>query len=428
MVSKLEVVRGKLLRDMYHDNVTPACGEAILELVDTYDENKLRPTKPNGESYKATSTLTTWFDQLYLFARHRDLTTTSIDHLLRDLQAMKDGTHPATTVDGGISNATLASYQSTLRSFYRFHDFDIEKDEIPIAKTSRTPVDENDILTEEEIHQARDACENLRNLMIFDLLVYTGCRKFAIVTLRIKDIDLENATYRYNTEHGGLKGAEKRQGPRPLLGALSSVRDWINKEHPNPEPDSYLITQLPSYKQTDGKEHVHPNMIGQVMSKIKKNSGIDKPMNPHNLRHTFVTMLARDYDDSQISSDAIKYYIGHSTGSNVMETTYQHISGEEYADEGKVAFGQKEPEESSPLTPPTCYTCDEPLQDDWQVCPNCYHEYGPNARNAKEQLEDATVEHARNVKTDQQDDDFDVLLDYVRENKAAIINRMTESE
>jgi hypothetical protein len=35
MVSKLEDVRGKLLRDMYHDDITPACGDAIIELVDS---------------------------------------------------------------------------------------------------------------------------------------------------------------------------------------------------------------------------------------------------------------------------------------------------------------------------------------------------------------------------------------------------------
>lgn len=423
MVAGIDSTRGRLLRALYHDEIALDCGNAIIELCDTYDESKLKSTKPEGESYRSERTLVSWMTQLLLFATHRDLTTTTTDGIIRDLQAMRDGTHPETKSEDGIGASTLRSYESSLRVFYNHFDFGVNPEDIPMEKSPQTHIDPEDILTKDEIHRARNACTNPRDRMVFDLLVYTGQRREALVTLRIKDIDIENRTYRYNAEASGLKGAEKRNGKRPLLGALASVRTWINEFHPDPKPENYLITQLPSYSQRNADRPVNSEMILRISKAVGEKAGIDKPMNAHNMRHAFVTLMKRDY---RLDNDTIKYYIGHAKGSNVMETTYSHLSGDDYVKKGEEAFGIREPKETSPLTPPTCDICDEPLQDDWQTCPYCGHVYGPNAATARSAIEEGMHDEGVATDTEQQRIDHEKIRAFVEDNEDVMIDLMGE--
>ena len=68
-----------------------------------------------------------------------------------------------------------------------------------------TVVDPGNMLTPDEFHALRQAPEHPRDKAIVDLFLYTGQRNTAIRTLRIKDIDLDEAKYRLNTEADGLK-------------------------------------------------------------------------------------------------------------------------------------------------------------------------------------------------------------------------------
>lgn len=421
--------RGELLRLMYHDEMSPQCGESIIELVDTYDETKIKPSKPAGESYRATTTLRNWFSKLTVFGRSCDLATCTTDDILRQLQAMRDGTHAEITgISGsgdGVSDGTLHAYASVLRVFYRHFDFGIDPTEIPTQTGTHTPVDPTDILTGEEIDMARDACRNPRDKLIFDLLLYTGQRRYALVKLRIKDIDLESGTYRYNTDAGGLKGAEKRNGRRPLLGAAGSVREYINTYHRNPTPESYLITQLPSYKKYDGSESVAPDLLYKVMQRIKDDSGITKPMTPHMMRHCFVTICKRDYG---MDNDTIKYLIGHAKDSTVMETTYAHLTGDDYVHNAEEAWGLKEAEDKSPLTPPVCTSCYEPMPSrSSKACPSCGATYTPDATSIQEQLADEQHEVTRSAETEEERVTADAFRELIKENKEEIINILDDT-
>lgn len=399
---------------------------AIRTLVDAYDSENIVVSKPSGESHKSPGTLAKWIFILKVFAQCRPLTTCTIEELNMTIQDVYDGNTPSSK-NGGVAKNTLASYQGVLRVFYRYHDYKINPDDIEITSSRTVSVQPDDMLTREEIHELRNATDNPRDRLIVDLLIYTGQRQTALRTLRVKDIDLENNRYRYNDSADGLKGADKRQGNRPLLGATATVRDWITKYHPNPQPDNYLITTRRTWGESAGHEPVSGSTMWGVMNDIKEKMGIDKPINPHSLRHNFVTICKRDYSD-QMNDEDIKYLIGHSKGSNIMNTTYSHLSGDTHAENTEEAWGLREPEpEEKSLTPDFCDTCKEPLDTDWSVCPYCGHEYGPDARSVREQIDDAMVDDAMNAETDEDKEQLNVLRELVEDNKEEIINMLVDA-
>lgn len=358
--------------------------EAIDELLDAYDgENVMVPT-PEGEGTREPGTLMSWLYRLMTFGRERDLTAATADELNRDIQAMHDGEHPLVK-DGGIKRTTLRSYQAALRKFYGYHDdLQVGPADIPLFGQADTGIDPNDMLTKEEVGEIRKAAGNPRDRLIFELLLYTGQRREALRTLRIKDVDVAEGTYRLNPEVDGLKGAKERNGKRPLLGAKEAVREWLDY-HPDPDdPENYLITARPSYSRPDPSEPVSGETIRKVMSNLKETSGIKKPMHPHAMRHNFVTIAKRDYD---VPDDTIKYLIGHGPDSMVMDTTYAHLSGGDHVKRAEAAFGIREPEDESTLTPELCPTCGHNLSPTAKACERCGAVFTPDAQHAQQSIQ-----------------------------------------
>ena len=417
--------------DEYVENgeIDDESAEAIRELIRAYDSENIMVPKPSGEKNREPGTLMSWLYRLTVFARHRDLTTATDDELNGDVQEMLDGTHPRVK-DEGLKQGTLRAYQAALRKFYGYHDYDVDSANIPLFDKEDTSVDPNDMLTREEIQEARGAAGNPRDRALFDLLLYTGQRREAIRTLRLKDVDVQAGTYRLNPEVDGLKGASDRNGKRPLLGAKGALQNWL-EYHPAPnEPETYLITARPSYAAVDPFEPVSGETIRRVMADIKEKTDIKKPMHPHAMRHNFVTIAKRDHD---LADDTIKYLIGHDPASNVMETTYAHLSGDDHVERAETAWGIREPEDDSPLTPDVCTVCGNPLEASAKACARCGAVYTPDAQASREQIQSdvkADLRETDPVEHADLQDKLDALDDLLEdpEIQAWRANQMTDAE
>lgn len=369
--------------------IDPATGDAIRELLNAYDDHKVMVTTPDGEGSRTPGTLVSWLYRLMQFGREIDLTDATVNEVKGEIQAMHDGSH-ALVKDDGIQKSTLRSYQAALRKFYGYHDeFGVDPSDIPLFDKDESPIEPADMLTKEEIQEAREAAGNPRDRAIFELLLYTGQRREAIRTLRLKDVNPEEGTYRLNPNVDGLKGATDRNGTRPLLGAKGPVQNWLDYHPDTSDPENYLICGRPSYSAVDPSEPVSGETIRRVMSDIKDDTDIEKDMHPHAMRHNFVTIAKRDYD---LPDDTIKYLIGHDNASNVMETTYSHLSGDDHTDRAKEAWGLKEPEDNSPLTPDVCNVCGNPLGPDAKACSSCGTVYTPDAKSAEDQMQEGMKE------------------------------------
>lgn len=358
---------------------------AIRELIRAYDGDNVMVAKPSGEKNREPGTLMSWLYRLAVFARYRNLTTATADEVNGDVQAMLDGTHPHVK-DEGLTQGTLRAYQAALRRFYGYHEFDVSPSDIPLFDKEDTSVDPNDMLTREEIQEARTAAGNPRDRAVFDLLLYTGQRREAIRTLRIKDVDVQAGTYRLNPEVDGLKGASDQNGKRPLLGAKGTLQNWL-EYHPAPDkPEAYLITARASYAAVDPFDPVSGETIRRIMADIKSKTSIQKPMHPHAMRHNFVTIAKRDHN---LADDTIKYLIGHDPASSVMETTYAHLSGDDHIERAETAWGIREPDDDSPLTPDVCNVCHSPMDANAKACSRCGAVYTPDAKAVEDEVDAA---------------------------------------
>ena len=407
--------------------VSEADYEAITELLDAFDPNvpgKVYRANGNGRETKEPKTLANYTTRFRMAATELDgdlleQTTDSINQLMTDFVTGDAEIAP----EDGYSKGSVGQYQSALKAFYRYHDgHDVDPEEIPVFAPEDTSIDERDMFTIDEVQAMRDAIDSPRERCTFELLAYTGQRVRAIQTLRLKDIDLDEGVMYLNENDGGLKGAT---GKRPLLGAEAYVRRWL-EYHPTGEPDDYLITP----KATGGGEPggmITQDTIRYHLNKIADKAEIDKNVHPHIFRHYFTTIAKRDYD---LDDAYIKHLRGDSPGSNVMETTYRHLSDNDAINHAAAKFNGEEPETESPLTPQKCPTCGVILESTAKACSNCGDVFTLDAKSAEEQIEQDMKDSYRDVDPEDTDtmekvDQLDELLDDP-EVKAALLEKLQE--
>lgn len=400
--------------------VTQQDRDAIIELCNAFDEDNLLVDRPdwsdansNVNRYKEDSTLSQWIYHCMRYAMEVDsLHDTTVRELNQVAQSWVNGEGDVVG-DEGMAKGTIRAYQNSLRVFYRYHDdLGIEYEDIALFRSGDSGPSPRDMLTGSEIQQIRDAADHPRDAALVDLLLYTGMRNTALRTLRRKDIDLGDEVYYYNTEADGLKNVTMVNAPRPLLGAVASVRDWL-KYHPSDDPDAYLITGKPAWNDVDPFQPVGQSTVARVMRQIKEDAEIDKPLHPHMIRHNFVSICKRDYD---MDDATIRWLIGHSEGSTVMETTYSHLSGADYRKKAEVAAGVRDPDESSALSPNTCDNCGYGLpMDDAMSCPNCGMTFRPDAYSIEKQIEEAMYS-SRGEAGEQADDALDTVREMIQQN------------
>ncbi|MFO7926962.1 tyrosine-type recombinase/integrase, partial [Natronomonas sp.] len=311
----------------------------------------------------------------------------SAEEINKLFEGFRRGTHP-NVKDDGYGKSTLGQWESAVTKFFEYHShFGIDQTEIVIDANPETKVDDRDMYTREEIEALRNAVTNDRDRCMLELFLNTGQRIRAIQTLRLKDVDTDEGVYYLNTEDDGLKGADKNGRKRPLLGAKRPVYDWAKKHQGGPE--DYLITPLPSANGGIHGEKLSQSTMRRSLRRLADRADVDKPPNPHNFRHYFVTTCKRDYgmDDA-----TIKHLIGHGQGSRIMETTYQHLNDEDHIKAAETAAGLRKEKNESPLTPQACPTCGEPLDQGSKACPGCGTVFAPNAKAAEEQIQEGIKE------------------------------------
>ncbi|MEF8975571.1 MAG: tyrosine-type recombinase/integrase [Halapricum sp.] len=400
--------------------------DELLRWCDGYDPEKATQTPDNADDdanrwgkTRKPSTLRQWLRSVATFARDLDgsLLEADADDFNTVAQRLYEG--KAASVSKPLSKNSVRTRQNCLKRFLRHLDNGVDPEDIAVFDMKSTVVDPEDMLTREEFHALRNAPEHPRDKAIVDLFLYTGQRNTAIRTLRIKDIDLDDKKYRLNKEADGLKGAELIGTWNPLLGATGSVRDWLN-HHPEPDnPEAYLICERRDSQVRDATTTISDDTVNRVLREAAELAaeevpGIkNKPSHAHALRHNFVTMCKRDYS---MDDDVIKRLIRHKPESDVMNTTYAHLSDSDYIQKAEEAFGIREEKDESPMTPEHCSVCRDPLPPNAKACPNCGEVYTPDARSAQDKIEGNVQDAKDDADSLREHKDLDRVERLVREN------------
>jgi integrase len=415
---KYEAELDRLRKDIEKGRISESDGKAIRELCYAYDEKQLQVTAPTNADRKkrALTTLLGWCNSLRRIAKEYELTSASADDLNAYFTRLLKSDE--------VGRSTIRNGQATARRFYRYHgDLDPEPDEIPLISQGKSPIDPSNMLDEEEIHKLRESAESPRDLAVFDLLLYTGQRAMAIRSLRVQDIDPNEGVFYLNPEVEGLKGARQQGRKRPLLLASASARDWL-RYHPCPDdPDAYLITSKGKYNKSNPHKMVSQETIARVCRKLKKETNITKPLNPHALRHNFVTLAKRVYE---LDDSTIKFLIGHNPDSRVMETTYAHLSEQDHIDHAEYKMGIKKREKESPLTPASCPRCGEPLPNDAKACAKCGMVFTPDAHATQELIDDLALEGMREAEIEEEQDAVEEFQSFLKKNPEKAVEILRE--
>ncbi|PSQ07684.1 integrase [Halobacteriales archaeon QS_6_71_20] len=411
----------------------------IRELTFAFDEGRPTVTPPSWpdapshlEKPRSASTLSNWCGHLTRYARHTELSSADAFDINHISEQMLHGELEGVK-DRGLTKGSVRAYQNTVRIFYRYHgDLPAEHGEIVVFEQEDPKVNPDDMLTSEEIERLRAAPEHPRDQAIIDILLYTGMRNTALRTLRVGDVDPhrdDGGVFRFNTDAEGLKDIAKPNAERPLLGAAGAVRDWLNYHPASDDDDAYLIMGKPKYGNPDPHEPVAHRTIERVTKSAKESADIDKPLHPHALRHNFVTLAKKEYG---LDDQNVKFLIGHESDSTVMESTYSHLSAEDFRKNAQEAAGLRMPEEESSLTPDYCPRCDEPLPtDNAKACPRCGAALTPDAASAQDRIQSNVTEAALQASGDEERDAIRRIkerLDSDPEAREAVIDALLNDE
>jgi len=361
--------------------VADADAKAIRRLCRAYDAEDARESLPTDMGYrdrnishKKRKTLTAWCGRLTEAARSLTLTDTDAD-------AINGLTTTWVKNDDGKSKRRVRHIEYALSKFYRFHDdLGVDPDEITVHQpdtNGNNGWDERDLLNADERAALRKVADHPRDRAVLHLLLYCGMRNTALRTLRVCDIDSENHEWYFNTDADGLKNIDRPSEPRPLFQAERAVRDYLDA-HPDPQPDHYFITGKQSASKKDPTRPVTRETIRHTMQTLKERTAdrddvvtVEKPCHPHMMRHNFVSNKRKHPD---VTDANIKFWIGHAPGSDVMQTTYSHLSSDDHNNAGHAAFGVSDAEGDDDTPDPwdsTCVRCNRIIHPDADECDMC---------------------------------------------------------
>ena len=412
-------VRNRIDKAEDKGHISPEEANSIREWLDAKDKDKISTPDPDKDELEK-QTLNTYGDNVRLTAKRLNIslleaTTDDINQFM-EKQLEK------------VSKTTVQLYQCAIVSFYRYHkNLNVDPEKVHVVKTGSTKVDEQDIFTKEDIEAMRDVIPNDRDRAIFEIALNTGQRIRAIQSLRVKDVKPQEGVFYLNDSVTGLKGADSQSRKRPLLGARRACLDWLQKHPTADNPESAFITHLPKYEKRYGDkfgEALSAQHINKRLRMIGEEAGINKPTNVHNFRHSFVTIAKRDYD---LDDSTIKFIIGHNPGSDVMETTYSHLTADDHISKAEIGAGIKEAEDKSTLTPDICPTCFENLSSTAKACPSCGEIFTPDAQATKNQMQDDVYQSKGQAESDSKENAVDKLRNLLNENPE-LIDKVMEEE
>ena len=201
------------------------------------------------------------------------------------------------------SKANIDNIRRILSSFFAWLEDEnyILKSPVRRIHKIRTAKTVKETYTDEALEQIRDACTNLRDLAIIDLLASTGMRVGELVKLNITDIDFDN---RECVVFG--KGSKERP---VYFDARTKIhlRNYVQSR--TDENPALFVSLLKPHKRLE---------ISGVEIRIRqigRNLGLDK-VHPHKFRRTLATRAI----DKGMPIEQVQQLLGHAK----IDTTMQY--------------------------------------------------------------------------------------------------------
>jgi integrase/recombinase XerD len=177
------------------------------------------------------------------------------------------------------------------------------------------------ILAVKQVQAILDACDHLRDRLLFALLLDTGVRIGEALGLRHEDMGIAEREVavvpRDNDNRARAKAGRSRVIPAsPELMRLYA--DYLNREYGALDCD-YVFVNL--WAEPLGRPWAYPAVYDLVL-RLRERTGID--FEPHHYRHTYATWLLRN----GVGMESVKELLGHASITTTIDT-YGHLTVED---------------------------------------------------------------------------------------------------
>ncbi len=191
-----------------------------------------------------------------------------------------------------VKEKSLTLRISTLNSFFHFcvQEEYIERSPMKSRWFPRLPKPIPKYLEKKEIAKTRQQSEkvSLRDQLLFEFMLTSGCRVAEVEALNIKDINLEQRTARVIGK--GRKIREVHFSEKCAI-----LMERYLEEHPNTSEALFLNFY---------GERLKRRRIQQIISELGEKGNLTSSLYPHRLRHTFATeLVTKGVDISFISEE-----------------------------------------------------------------------------------------------------------------------------
>lgn len=189
------------------------------------------------------------------------------------------------------------------------------------AITLAAPTPRPMVLTAGEAQTILDACDRLRNRLLFALLLDTGVRIGEALGLRHEDVAIAECQVTVVPRHNDNRARAKAGRSRSIPASAELMRlyaDYLNSEYGTLDSD-YVFVNL------WGRPHGHPlgyPAVYDLVGRLRRRTGI--AFGPHQFRHTYATWLLR----RGAGMESVKELLGHASITTTIDT-YGHLTVED---------------------------------------------------------------------------------------------------
>jgi len=252
-------------------------------------------------------------DKLLTFAGEQSITDWS------DLKTVQVQHWVARLHQRGLGPASLRRILSACRSFFNYllQEGKLENNPAVGVITPKTGRNLPDTLTPDQIGSLVAIRENdpiaSRDRAIIELLYSSGLRLAEIVSLDLFDVDLNEGMVRVTG-----KGDKTRLVPVGRM-ALEALRHWLQQRQNLARSSTQAL-----FISNQGRR-ISPRNVQQRLKHWSMKQGLDTPVHPHMLRHSFATHVLESSGDLR----AVQELLGHADISTTQIYThldFQHLA------------------------------------------------------------------------------------------------------